>query len=231
MSNRVEQSAFDAWLANLQELTDSPESSRRWRERRYQFARRLGDALVGASDGRPPIAGAALYGVWLRWGLLYVGQTAEAERRLRDLAIGESHHLANTFPPETWDRVVVLAWPQLPEAGALTERLGTKTVGLALEHHLQSRTMPLANAARRTSQGGWRVVDRTRSASIGARAAAEVQPLFDAVEALWNTAAASEQDTALPVAARCVRPGRLLLDRRLAQSPPEGHARVMSDRQ
>lgn len=212
MSNRPEEAAFDAWLANLHELTDSSESSRRWRERRFQFAHRLGDALVGAVEGRPPITGAALYGVWLRWGLLYVGQTAEAERRLRDLAIGESHHLANTFPPEIWDRVVVIAWPHLAEADALTERLGTKTVGLALEHHLQSRATPLANAARRTSQGGWRVVDRTRSASIGARAAAEVKLLFDAVEGLWDTATASEEGAALPVAVRCVRPGRLPRD-------------------
>jgi hypothetical protein len=162
--------------------------------------------------GRPPITGAALYGVWLRWGLLYVGQTAEAERRLRDLAIGESHHLANTFPPEIWDRVVVVAWPQLAEADALVERLGTKTVGLALEHHLQSRATPLANAARRTSEGGWRVVDRTRSASVGARAATEVKPLLDAVEALWEMAATAHEGTPLPPAVRCVRPGHLLPD-------------------
>ena len=216
MSNGLESPAFAAWLANLRELTDSSDSAWRWRERRYQFAHRLGDALVGAAEGRPPITGAALYGVWLRWGLLYVGQTAEAERRLRDLAIGESHHLANTFPPEVWDRVVIVAWPQLTEADALTERLGAKTVGLALEHHLQSRAAPLANAARRTSQGGWRSVDRARSTSIGARAAAEVQPLFDAVEALWDTAAASEDGAALPVAIRCVRPGLFLGDPRFA---------------
>ena len=184
MSNEPEEPAFAAWLANLHKLTDSSESSRRWREHRYQFAYRLGDALVGAAEGCPPITGAALYGVWLRWGVLYVGQTTEAERRLRDLAIGESHHLANTFPPEIWDLVVVVAWPQLAEADTVSERLGTKTVGLALEHHLQSRVTPLANAARRTSQGGWREVDRTRSASIGARAAEEVKSLFGAVEAL-----------------------------------------------
>jgi hypothetical protein len=197
VTNSPEEPPFVGWLAHLHRLTDSSESSRRWRERRYQFAHRLGDALVGTVDGRPPITGAALYGIWLHWGLLYVGQTADAERRLRDLAIGESHHLANTFPPEIWDRVVIIAWPQLAEADALIARLGTKTVGLALEHRLQFRATPLANATRRTSQGGWRVIDRTRSASLGARAAAEVEPLFDAVEVLWSAAEASEEGAAL----------------------------------
>jgi len=205
--------AFAAWRANLRQLTDSPASARLWRERRYRFAHRLGDALVGAADGRPPITGAALYGVWLSWGLLYVGQSAEAERRLRDLAIGESHHLANTFPPEIWDRVVVLAWPRLAEAADVIERLGAKTVGLALEHHLQSWAAPLANAARRTSEGGWRVVDRTRSASIGARSAVEVVPLFDAVRSVWDAAAMWEQGAPeLPETVRCVRPSALLQD-------------------
>jgi hypothetical protein len=27
--------------------------------------------------------------------------------------VGESHHLANTVPPETWERVVVVQWPSL----------------------------------------------------------------------------------------------------------------------
>lgn len=32
-----------------------------------------------------------------------------------DLPIGESHHLANSFPPEIWTRVVVVYWGQLIE--------------------------------------------------------------------------------------------------------------------
>ncbi|HEY0167942.1 MAG TPA: hypothetical protein VGB75_12955 [Jatrophihabitans sp.] len=211
------ETAFSSWRASLQRLTDSPESSRLWRERRYHFAHRLGEALVGAVGERPPITGAALYGVWLDWGLLYVGQTVEAERRLRDLAIGESHHLANTFPPEIWHRVVVIAWPQLAEAVAVSQELGVKTVGLALEHHLQTWATPLANAARRTSEGGWRAVDRTRSASLGARSAGAVEPLFAVVRSLWD--AAADWDAmlpALPEAVRCVRPGLLLDDPRPA---------------
>jgi hypothetical protein len=203
--------AIAAWLASLHELTGSSESSRLWRERRYRFAHRLGDALAGATEDRPPITGAALYGIWLSWGLLYVGQTTEAERRLRDLAIGESHHLANTFPPEIWKRIVVIAWPRLPESIDLTERLGVKAVGLALEHHMQTWTSPLANGARRTASGGWRSVDRTRSASVGARAAEEVTPLFGVVRSLWDEAAGwSPGPDPLPDAVRCVHPNTLL---------------------
>lgn len=142
----------------------------------------------------------------------------EAERRLRDLAIGESHHLASTFPPEIWDRVVVIAWPQLSEAAEVCERLGTKAVGLALEHHFQSWASPLANAARRAAKGGWRPVDRTRSVSVGARSATEVKPLFDVVRSLWDAAAAlGPRDKESPEAFRCVRPSLLLHEQGLVE--------------
>jgi hypothetical protein len=201
------------WLDGLSQLIDSPESARAWRERRYRFSYRLGDALVGETATQHAVSGAAVYGVWLSWGLLYVGQTSEAERRLRDLAIGESHHLANTFPPETWDRVVVVAWPRLPEAEGVIDRFGVKTVGLALEHHLQTWATPLTNTARRTAEGGWRAVDPTRSTSLGARTAAEVQPLFDSVRSLWvETVDWKSSSDPLPDAVRCVRPGDLLVD-------------------
>jgi hypothetical protein len=121
-------------------------------------------------------------------GLLYVGQTTEAQRRLRDLPVGESHHLANTFPPETWHKVLVVAWPRLPEATPLTAALGPELVGLALEHRLQERLDPLANSERRTSDGGWRVVVRQGSRSRGARAAKQVEVLSRAVERIWDQA-------------------------------------------
>lgn len=103
--------AFTQWLGSLTALTGSADAARQWRERRYAFAYRLGEELAGQSSTNPAVTGSAVYGIWLRWGLLYVGQTTEASRRLRDLPVGESHHLANTFPPEIWDRVVVIDWP------------------------------------------------------------------------------------------------------------------------
>jgi hypothetical protein len=61
-----------------------------------------------------PVTGDVLYGVYIAGGgLLYVGQTHDAWRRLRDLPVGESHHLATTVPPETWERVAVVQWPEL----------------------------------------------------------------------------------------------------------------------
>src|SRR5690606_19816753 len=102
--------AYAIWLDAMRELTSSRSAAQGWRDRRWMFARELGEALVAQTQDHPAISGPALYGVWLRWGCLYVGQTLDAARRLRDLPIGESHHLATTFPAEIWDRVVVVSW-------------------------------------------------------------------------------------------------------------------------
>jgi hypothetical protein len=203
--------AFEQWLGGLNALTASAAAARQWRERRYAFAHRLGEKLVGQTSTHPPIAGSAIYGIWLKWGLLYVGQTNEASRRLRDLPVGESHHLANTFPPEIWDRVVVIDWPSLAEAKAALAQLDPVTVGLALEHRLQVRVQPLANASRRTKGGGWRDIDRGKSKSRGAQAADAIGDLADEVDRLWDIAAVHEaESTPLPAELRSVRPGDLL---------------------
>jgi len=203
--------AFEQWLGGLTALTGSADAARQWRGRRYAFAYRLGEKLVGESSTHPPITGSAVYGIWLKWGLLYVGQTNEASRRLRDLPIGESHHLANTFPPEIWDRVLVIDWPSLAEAEAALAHLDHATIGLALEHRLQVRVQPLANATRRTKGGGWRPIDRGKSKSRGARAAEAIGDLADAVDRLWDIAAVHDgESTSLPTAVRSVRPGELL---------------------
>ena len=80
--------------------------------------------LVDSGPGIPPVSDHAVYGVYVTGaGLLYVGQTRDARRRLRDLPVGESHHLATTVPPEIWERVLVIQWPALithPGAGSTT---------------------------------------------------------------------------------------------------------------
>ena len=173
--------AFEQWLGGLTALTGSAAAARQWRERRYAFAHRPGEKLVGESSTHPPITGSAVYGIWLKWGLLYVGQINEASRRLRDLPVGESHHLANTFPPEIWDRVVVIDWPSLAEAKAALAQLDHATIGLALEHRLQ------------------------------VRAAGAIGDLADEVDRLWDIAAVHKIGSALlPAAAHSVRPGELL---------------------
>lgn len=179
-----------------------------WRRARYQFAHRLGRALVGAL----PFHGPVLYGVWLRWGLLYVGQTRDAERRLRDLPIGESHHLATTFPPEIWERVVVIAWPQLPEAPALAAEFTAEAVGLALEHSLQLRLSPIANTEQRKPDGSWRERSWASSKSRGARLSSHIEGLTQAVQAEWDGAARMQPGDQEPSpACRVVFPEALLV--------------------
>ncbi|MDQ3406443.1 MAG: hypothetical protein M3548_24120 [Actinomycetota bacterium] len=185
--------AAQTWALALKQLTATEEAARAWREERYKFAHRLGQALTAplVRDGVGPI-GPVLYGVWLNWGLLYVGQsdnTDSALRRLRDLPVGESHHLGNTFPPEIWDRIVVIPWTRLPEAKPFT--VDRKRISLGLEHRLQMWLRPLANSSRRTSGGAWRDVRWEDSRSVGARVGAEIDGLFTAVQQLWIAAARS----------------------------------------
>lgn len=189
MEDTTSDVAFDGWRRALHDLASTKEAAEAWRHHRYRFAHRLGQVLVGSqADGEPSVTGHVVYGVWLEWGLLYVGQTGMAERRLRDLAVGESHHLANTFPPEIWHRVVVVAWPRLPEAAPLVDALGLGHVGLGLEHRLQSWLSPLVNASRRTSDGRWRAVDWATSGSVGARTGRQIDVLFAAVQDVWREA-------------------------------------------
>lgn len=199
------------WLDSLNALTETRDAARLWRERRFEFAYRLGRELAGPRGDRPGLQGPVVYGIWLKWGLLYIGQTTEGSRRLRDLPVGESHHLANTFPPEIWDRVVVVDWPSLPQAQVVLQDLDRKLVGLALEHRLQLRFEPLVNAFKRTSAGGWRSIDWSTSNSRGARVASEIGELADQVDALWDAASTHETgDAELPSAVRCIRPADLL---------------------
>ncbi|MEV4757282.1 hypothetical protein AB0J86_19500 [Micromonospora sp. NPDC049559] len=172
-----------------------------------------------------------LYGVWLRWGLLYVGQTMEAERRLRDLPIGESHHLATTFPPEIWHRVVVVAWPRLPEAQLLAADATPELVGLALEHTLQLRLNPLANSEKRTPDGNWRAVVWEARRSRGARYASQLGGLVEAVHQVWDEAA-SQALTANTASAvhRVVFPETLVLAPPAVADPSPPHLSHLTHR-
>jgi hypothetical protein len=201
----------DRWRQSLLELTSTEEAARAWRRSRYEFAYRLGMELAGGGESSA-ITGSVVYGVWLNWGLIYVGQSGEAQRRLRDLAIGESHHLGNTFPPEIWSRVIVIEWPQLSGAAAAIERLSEPLVGEALEHRLQASLKPLVNASRRKADGGWRMVEWSSSRSRGALAATGIDELFVSVMRAWNLAATCQPDgrDALPRACRVVFPASLL---------------------
>ncbi|MER6475796.1 hypothetical protein [Streptomyces filamentosus] len=181
-----------AWQESLRGLTADASALAHWQERRNRFAYRVRRALLTAPfAGTSGVVGPVIYGIYTAAGLCYIGQTHEAERRLGDLPVGESHHVGNTLPPELWDRVVVLRWPALllglpDNERATIEEIGPEVCGLALEHALQAATRPLLNLRRRDRDGEWRVRDLSRSRSRGALQAARLPRLCGIASATWQ---------------------------------------------
>jgi hypothetical protein len=190
--------AFERWRSALVDVLDSPGNVLRWQERRYTLADQVGQLLVSAAPSGTPVTDHVVYGVYVKGGgLLYVGQTENAKRRLRDLPIGESHHLATTVPPEIWERVIVIQWPRLlPQISAqesqAAERLGPATCSLAIEYLLQVAFRPLLNSRRRSSNVGWVTRNIEASHSRGAVASRQLPELFSEVRAQWDTLASAE---------------------------------------
>ncbi|MEV7288739.1 hypothetical protein AB0O01_30070 [Streptomyces sp. NPDC093252] len=188
--------AYRTWRASLRTLVADAEQLARWQERRFRFAHELGRLLADPYGGAPAMSGPVLYGVFLSGaGLCYVGQTRDAQRRLRDLAVGESHHLANTVPPELWERVVVVRWPDLLASLPARERetvaaLGDEVCGLALEHLLHVTFAPPLNSRRRHRDGVWRPRNHADSRSRGAVHASDLAELWQVVQAAWHSLAA-----------------------------------------
>jgi hypothetical protein len=186
------------WVGALRAMTSSAESAARFLDLRLRFTTEVANCLVHDD----PRMDALLYGVWVHShsAPTYIGQTTEGRRRLWDLPIGESHHLSNSFPPEIWDRVVVVYWGTLLESHpeiaepvrvALHALVGENidprpAIGLGLEFLLQHRYQPLFNRRKKKRDGGWRDVDWTRSGSLGAKAAPFLDELFKIVAAVWD---------------------------------------------
>ncbi|MFD5315540.1 hypothetical protein [Streptomyces sp. NPDC127098] len=192
MSDEALADAYQAWHQALGVLTGGATELIAWQERRYRFAHRLGDLLTMSHADSTSVDGPVVYGVQLPGaGLSYVGQTRESERRLRDLAVGESHHLGNTVPPEIWERVIVVQWPRLvdglPEAERVVAEQGQgEECGLALEYLLQVELRPILNGRQRTPAGEWRVRNLAASRSRGALTAKALPTLFGLVWETWR---------------------------------------------
>jgi hypothetical protein len=214
--------AFSRWRAAMLDSFASPERVLAWQDRRYLFAHRVGQLLT--RPARPvaaPVTGHVVYGVHVAGaGLLYVGQTGDARRRLRDLPVGESHHLATTVPPEMWERVIVVQWPELlpsapvPEARAAGQ-LGHQTCGLAIEHLLQLRYRPVMTARRRSGAGEWTARHIDSSRSRGAVSSGRFPRLSEAVDTVWERLAtapcpAGGDPVVYADAGRVIFPGLLL---------------------
>jgi hypothetical protein len=217
MTGSHDDTAFDRWRDALLEALDSPDAIMAWQDHRYQFAHELGELLAGAGDPDiAPITGHAVYGIYVAGGgPLYVGQTANARRRLRDLPVGESHHLAVTVPPEVWERVLVIAWPSLlaavsAEEAQAAEQLGYARCGLALEYLLQITYRPIMLARRRSTGGSWTPRHIETSRSKGAISSTRFPELFNAVQARWRALMNAQPATAQAVvysdAGRAVTP-------------------------
>ena len=178
-------SAYDAWHQALRELTSDEQRFASWRERRYAFAYQVGVLLTEAHAPCPAASGPALYGVYLAGtGLCYVGQTQNARRRLRDLPIGESHHLAVAAPPEIWTRIVVVQWAGLLDAALPEDDL--KVCGQTLEHLLHRKFHPTVNCHSRTTDGKYRERRPEDSRSKAALSAAQRANLFTSVLTTWS---------------------------------------------
>ncbi|MFI8810553.1 MULTISPECIES: hypothetical protein [unclassified Streptomyces] len=220
MNDHLYEDAYRDWHASLTTLLGDPSLLARWQERRYEFAHRVGALLTEARGESPAITGPVLYGVFASGaGLCYVGQTQDAERRLRDLPVGESHHLANTVPPEIWERVVVIRWPLLlPEAPADEQAtaagIGPRVCGLALEHRVQVATAPPLNSRRRRTTGDWQPRNLAQSRSLGAVHSLSLPDLGQRALAAWkdlSVAAAPQHSAVLETrVGRVVFPASLL---------------------
>ena len=154
------------WLAAIRKLTATPNDAARYLDGRLRFTTAVANALAPKDVRLDPL----VYGVWLDGHDLpiYIGQTLEGRRRLWDLPIGESHHLANSFPPEIWSRVVAVYWGQmLSKRPALAAAISTtlnpivegtdsrQVIGLGLEYLLQRRYQPLFQLSKKTER--WRL--------------------------------------------------------------------------
>ena len=182
--------ASATWRRALQELLSDKQRFDSWRTQRYAFAHRVGTLLTEAHPPTPAATGPALYGVYLPGtGLCYVGQTQEARRRLRDLPIGESHHLAMTAPPEVWTRVIVVQWAELLVRATEREWFipDMKACGQALEYLLHCHFRPTINCYARTTDGRYRERPPERSKSRAAVRAIEHSDLFKVVLGVWSS--------------------------------------------
>jgi hypothetical protein len=174
------------WVQALTAMTSTPEDSASYRRIRTKVVTEIAKSIVAAATPAavgphlaPTFAPAVIYGVYLdRHPLdrpVYIGQTLDPTRRLWDLAIGESHHLANTFPPEIWQKVVVVRWTDLMRErpyGAHLSDYPLQSIGLGLEYALQLEFSPLINMWKKERTGELRQLSLTKSASVGKSAQA-----------------------------------------------------------
>lgn len=179
-------------------------------EGKYRLDHAIGAATrerLGPSSRRVA-SDCVVYGVMIRnlSRSVYIGETSDARRRLFDLAIGESHHLANTFPTFLWTKIIVIRWPSLmieAELAMVAKELGgadgahvLKLAGAALEHCLQQAHRPVFNVYKKSTTGLLRARALERSGRKAASLSQLIPRSYERVAKAWQQAEACESHTA-----------------------------------
>ena len=202
MDKRYVTTAYENWVESVRSLTQTNQTALAYREMRSTVAAAIATVILRASTGGTPNpdderfgAQRVVYGVWLVGHEpefpIYIGQTSERGRRLWDLPIGESHHLANTFPPEIWSHVVVVRWPEVLRAYGNDigiRSLDPDSIGFALEYALQRQFSPPMNTWRKNRDGTLAPVRLSASRSVGVVVAssADFQGFFRCFLEVWS---------------------------------------------
>ena len=180
------------WIASLHDLTSSLASTVEYRNLRASFASEVGRQIMSAASISQGRENYCIYGIWLDGHdtPIYIGQTMQAERRLWDLPIGESHHLANSFPPEIWKKIVIIRWyDALTEESSLQDLIlagiSKGVIGLSLEYFLQSKYKPLVNCNRRRRDGKWQEKDIGKSKSRGSLMISDIATVCAEILDIW----------------------------------------------
>lgn len=207
--------SYQRWAALCREVNADAERSRRFREQRYAFNHRLARHLVENLPARR--RDQVIYAVHLAGDHpcpAYLGTSTEGHRRLWDLPVGESHHLSNTYPPETWERVTILHWRQVLmeesyDLTTLAAQVGEhfpvepaevmKLIGMGIEFLFQKETNPELNIRIKLRRGGFRKAGLDTSASRQALIARRwMEPLFPILWDHWQKLGAAAAGHAGP---------------------------------
>ena len=194
--------SYQSWAMLCREINSDAVKSRSFRENRYAFNHRLASRLVENLPERG--LDQVIYAVHLTGDHprpAYLGTSTGGHRRLCDLPVGESHHLSNTYPPETWERVQILHWRQVLDREGFDLRAleaqvaehypakpgeALKLIGMGIEFMFQTETMPELNVRIKLGGGGFREVGLGRSGSRQALIAGRwMKPIFPLLLDYW----------------------------------------------
>ncbi|MCU5632909.1 GIY-YIG nuclease family protein [Bacillus cereus] len=98
------------WVNKLtSEFLSDKDSIKRYIQIRFAFACDVFQILQqGLEEDGNNVREPIIYGVIMSNKSIYIGQSLDSQRRIKDLPIGESHHFAKTIPTELWEKIIVI---------------------------------------------------------------------------------------------------------------------------